>query len=56
MALGLAGLVVVGVGVDVARARLLVAAGLFFVGVGVGLWDVAMNLEGATVERLMAGP
>jgi MFS family permease len=53
MALGLSGLVVVGVGVDVARARLLVAAGLFFVGVGVGLWDVAMNLEGATVERLM---
>ncbi len=53
IALGFSGLVVVGVAVDVARARLLVAVGLFLVGVGVGLWDVAMNLEGAAVERLL---
>lgn len=53
MALAFSGLVVVGVAVDVARARLLVAVGLFLVGMGVGLWDVAMNLEGAAVERLL---
>jgi len=29
----------------------LTAAGLFFFGVGIGLWDVAQNIEGADVER-----
>lgn len=47
------GLVTVGVAVDVARSRPLMAVGLFFLGMGVGLWDVAMNLEGAAVERLL---
>ena len=45
------GQVVVGVGVDVVGERSVVAAGLFAVGLGVGVWDVGMNLEGATVER-----
>ena len=27
------------------------AVGLFFFGVGIGLWDVAQNIEGAAVER-----
>ena len=27
------------------------AAGLFLIGLGVGVWDVSMNLEGADVER-----
>ena len=29
----------------------LTATGLFFFGVGIGLWDVAQNIEGADVER-----
>ncbi len=29
----------------------LTAVGLFFFGVGIGLWDVAQNIEGADVER-----
>ena len=47
------GMVGIGLGVNVAQSRWVVAAGLFFVGMGVGVWDVAMNLEGATVERLL---
>lgn len=29
----------------------LTAGGLFFFGIGIGLWDVAQNIEGADVER-----
>ncbi|MTB84278.1 MFS transporter [Nocardioides marmotae] len=29
------------------------AVGLFFYGIGIGVWDVAMNVEGAEVERRM---
>jgi MFS family permease len=32
----------------------LTAGGLFCFGVGIGLWDVAQNIEGADVERLLA--
>ncbi|MDQ6752548.1 MAG: MFS transporter [Actinomycetota bacterium] len=32
----------------------LTALGLFCFGVGIGLWDVAMNIEGAEVERRLA--
>lgn len=49
--LALTGLLAVGLVVDAHGSRLAVAAGLFLVGLGVGLWDVAMNLEGADVER-----
>ena len=28
-----------------------VVAGLFLLGVGIGTWDVAMNVEGAAVEQ-----
>lgn len=31
----------------------LTAVGLFFFGIGIGLWDVAQNIEGADVERLL---
>lgn len=31
----------------------LTGAGLFFFGVGIGLWDVAQNVEGASVERYL---
>ena len=53
MAVGFTGLVIVAVGVDLAQSRWLMAVGLYFLGMGVGLWDVAMNLEGAAVERLL---
>jgi MFS family permease len=50
MALGMTG---IGLGVDVLGERWLVALGLFCLGLGVGVWDVGMNLEGASVERLV---
>jgi MFS family permease len=53
MVVSLTGLLVIGAGVDLAHSRLFMALGLFLLGMGVGVWDVAMNLEGATVERLM---
>ena len=53
MLVGIAGFAVVGAGVDLVESRLVVAIGLFLIGSGVGVWDVAMNLEGASVERLL---
>ncbi len=53
MTLALLGMGGIGLGVNVAHSRWVVAGALFFVGMGVGIWDVAMNLEGATVERLL---
>lgn len=47
------GLVGVGLGVDVVHDRWVVGAGLFVLGLGIGVCDVAMNLEGAEVERLL---
>ena len=44
------GLVVAGIGTAL-PAVWLTAAGLFLVGLGTGTWDVAMNLQGAEVER-----
>ncbi len=46
-----AGLVVAGLGAGVVGSPAVVAAGLFALGYGSGTWDVAMNLEGADVER-----
>lgn len=54
MVLGFVGLVIVAAAVDVTQSRWLMAVGLYFLGMGIGLWDVAMNLEGAAVERLLA--
>jgi MFS family permease len=45
------GLVVAALGADVAASWPLCALGLFGYGTGVGVWDVAMNVEGAEVER-----
>ncbi len=53
MAISLVGIVATGVVVDAQGSRYLVMVGLFLVGLGVGLWDVAMNLEGAGVERVL---
>jgi MFS family permease len=46
------GLVVAGIGTAVPVTGV-VAAGLFLVGLGTGTWDVAMNLQGTEVERLL---
>ena len=45
------GLLLLAVGVGPLEAAGVVAAGLFLVGIGTGTWDVAMNVEGAEVER-----
>lgn len=52
-AVAVTGLLVVGAVVDALGPRPLLAAGLFLIGLGVGLWDVAMNLEGAAVEHAL---
>ncbi|MFQ6172974.1 MFS transporter [Oryzobacter sp. R7] len=49
----LTGLLLVAVVVDTTGPRPLLAAGLYLLGFGVGLWDVAMNLEGAAVEHAL---
>lgn len=49
----LVGQVLCGVGVDALESRWVLAGGLFAMGLGVGVWDVGMNLEGASVERLL---
>ena len=46
-----AGIVVLGVGGGSVGNVVLAAAGLFAFGAGSGVWDVAMNVEGADVER-----
>lgn len=53
MLAGIVGFTTVGFGVDIAQSRLVLGLGLFLIGTGIGIWDVAMNLEGATVERLL---
>lgn len=45
------GLTVAAVGADTLGSVPLCAVGLFLYGLGVGIWDVAMNVEGASVER-----
>ena len=47
------GLVLVAVGAGVLESVPATALGLFLVGLGTGTWDVAMNVEGAEVERLI---
>ncbi|SDU41567.1 MFS transporter [Jiangella alkaliphila] len=47
------GLTLAGMGADTLGAVPAVAAGLVLIGYGSGSWDVAMNVEGAAVERLL---
>lgn len=47
------GLAITGLGTDLIGKSWLVSAGLFVLGLGMGVCDVAMNLEGAEVERLL---
>jgi fucose permease len=42
-----------GVAVGYQYGRWPVVVALFFLGIGYGSWDVAMNVQGATVERLL---
>jgi MFS family permease len=53
MVVATAGLALAGVGVGVLASVPLTAGGLFLLGLGSGTWDVAMNVEGAAVERLL---
>jgi MFS family permease len=48
---GLLGLVVAAFGAGLAGSVPLAVAGLFAYGLGMGSWDVAMNVEGAAVEH-----
>ena len=50
MTLGV-GLVVAAVGAGVLGSVPITAVGLFLTGLGIGSWDVSMNVEGAEVER-----
>lgn len=52
-AISLVGLLVTATIVDLEGPRPALAVGLFLIGLGVGLWDVAMNLEGAAVEHAL---
>ncbi len=45
------GLSLAGFGASIGSSLPLAAGGLFCYGVGTGVWDVAMNVEGAEVER-----
>jgi fucose permease len=46
-----AGIAVAGLGGGMVANIVMVTAGLFALGAGSGVWDVAMNVEGADVER-----
>lgn len=48
------GMVVAGLGTDTFVYAPCVALGLFAIGIGTGIWDVSMNIEGAAVERVLA--
>jgi fucose permease len=48
---GVAALGLAGAAVGSRGSVLLVVAGLALIGLGIGTWDVAMNVEGAAVER-----
>lgn len=47
------GILIAAVGVDLAGRFLPTAFGMFWVGLGIGLWDVAMNHQAARVETLL---
>jgi MFS family permease len=51
MVVALPGLVLAAVGVQMGLPMAAVAASLFLLGLGTGVWDVAQNLEGTIVER-----
>lgn len=50
-AISIPGLVLAAVAAQLQAPLPLVAPGLFLVGLGIGVWDVAQNLEGSMIER-----
>ncbi|HZY75307.1 MAG TPA: MFS transporter [Jatrophihabitantaceae bacterium] len=50
-AVGMPGVVLTGITVQLRGPMLLAAAGLFLLGLGIGVTDVSQNLEGTVVER-----
>lgn len=53
IALSSTGLATIAVAVQVLAPQPALMLGLFLTGSGVGIWDVAMNIEGAAVERAL---
>ncbi len=51
MALAMPGTVLAGIAVQAQASLFLVMPGLFLLGLGSGMWDVAQNLEGTVVEH-----
>ncbi|WP_245632993.1 MFS transporter [Luteipulveratus mongoliensis] len=51
--LALVGIGGAGLAVTLADSPVLAAVGMFLAGLAIGVWDVAMNLEGAHVEQLL---
>jgi len=47
------GMALAGLALDVAGSRVALTALLLLAGVGIGSWDVAMNIEGAAVEQVL---
>ncbi|MDO5533844.1 MAG: MFS transporter [Propionibacteriaceae bacterium] len=54
MGLAMIGLSTIALATQLVAPRPVLMVGLFFAGMGIGIWDVAMNIEGAAVERLLA--
>jgi MFS family permease len=52
-AINATGLLLLALGAGVLGLVPVTAVGMFLMGLGIGNWDVAMNLEGAEVERLL---
>jgi fucose permease len=55
-AIGMPGVALAGLMVQVRAPFALVMPGLFLLGLGLGIWDVSQNLEGAVVERASGKP
>ncbi len=51
VAVGALGLLALGAGLDLLSSRAATTGALFLIAVGISLWDVAMNHEGAAVEQ-----
>ena len=56
IAVAATGLVTTAVAVAVVAPQIVLMTGLFLSGLGIGVWDVAMNIEGAAVEHALSTP
>jgi MFS family permease len=55
-AIGMPGVALAGLMVQVRAPFALLVPGLFLLGLGIGIWDVSQNLEGTVVERASGKP